>query len=380
MINAATWPRDEPLEERMLIVDTERELLHDGRVRDLPSVLQAGDALIVNDAATLPASLYTRDRSVEVRLAGHVPGAPNGVDPRAFIAVLFGAGDHRVPTEARPEPRSVRPGEHLDFGDGLSARVIATDAEQPRLIELRFDQAGAELYRGLYRHGRPIQYAYVREPLALFHVQSRFASAPWAFEPPSAGRPITFGALSDLIQRGVHLGHVTHAAGISSTGASALDARFPLAERYAIHDSAVRAVRSARAAGGRVVAAGTTVVRALEAAALEHGAVVAGEGVATLRISADHALRVADGLFTGLHAPGTSHFELLEAFAPRELLERADARAREQAYLGHELGDSCLWLPRALPSPQRLYAAPISSPGRLKRSSSFEAIASGGNQ
>jgi S-adenosylmethionine:tRNA ribosyltransferase-isomerase len=346
MMHAATWPRPEPLEERLLVVDPAHEQLRDARVRDLPALLAPGDALIVNDAATLPASLHTRERDLEVRLAGHAQGSWDaGSAPQRFTAILFGRGDFRTPTEAREPPRPVATGERLDFGDGLSARVTSVDAVESRLVELSFEQAGEAFYGALYRHGRPIQYAYVREPLALFHVQSRFASAPWAFEPPSAGRPLTFGALRALQQRGVHLGHVTHAAGISSTGSVTLDARLPLAERYVIHASAVAAVSAARRAGGRVIAVGTTVARALEACALEHGALAAGQGIATLRLGSQHALRVVDGIFTGMHAPGTSHFELLEAFAPRALLERMDAHANAEAYLGHELGDSCLLLP-----------------------------------
>jgi S-adenosylmethionine:tRNA ribosyltransferase-isomerase len=347
MMHAATWPRAEPLDERLLVVDAAREQIRDAHVRDLPALLAPGDALIVNDAATLPASLHTRVRDLEVRLAGHAKGRWDvGSPPQAFTAVVFGPGDFRAPTEAREPPRALAPGEQLDFGEGLSAQVTSVDAIEPRLVELRFEQTGDALYRGLYRHGRPIQYAYVREPLALFHVQSRFASTPWAFEPPSAGRPLTFGALRALQQAGVHLGHVTHAAGISSTGSVTLDARFPLPERYAIHASAVAAVNAARRAGGRVIAAGTTVARALEACALEHGALVVGQGIATLRLGPQHALRVVDGIFTGMHAPGTSHFELLEAFAPRALLERMDAHANAEAYVGHELGDSCLLLAR----------------------------------
>jgi len=349
MMQAAAWPRAEPLDERLLVVDTEHELIRDAQVRDLPGLLAPGDALILNDAATLPASLHTRDRELEVRLAGHARSAwGTGAAPQSFVAVLFGRGDYSVPTEARALPRAVQRGEVLSFGAELCARVISVDAHEPRLVELRFEQSGAALYRGLYRYGRPIQYAYVGDPLPLFHVQSRFAGAPWAFEPPSAGRPLTIGALRELMHRGVHLGHVTHAAGISSTGSSSLDARFPLAERYEIHTSAIAAISAARREGGRVIAAGTTVARALEASAAEHCAVIEGQGVASLRLGPRHALQAVDGILTGMHAPGTSHFELLEAFAPRELLERVDAHAQAQAYLGHELGDSCLLLPRVL--------------------------------
>ncbi len=147
----------------------------------------------------------------------------------------------------------------------------------------------------------------------------------------------------------MHIGHVTHAAGISSTGSAELDRRLPLGERYEIHRSAVTAVAAARAAVGRVIAAGTTAVRALEACAADHaGELVLGRGQAALVLGPTFERRVVDGVFTGMHAPGTSHFGLLVAFAPRALLERADAHAEQVGYLGHELGDSCLIAPERL--------------------------------
>src|SRR6185503_422536 len=106
-----------------------------------------------------------------------------------------------------------------------------------------------------------------------------------------------------------------------------------------ISESTAKLVASTRAEGGRVIAVGTTVVRALESSFAEHGRVVAGRGLARLRLSAAHRLRVVDGILTGLHEAGTSHFELLESFAPRPLLESAVRRAEQQGYLGHEFGD-----------------------------------------
>jgi S-adenosylmethionine:tRNA ribosyltransferase-isomerase len=341
-VKPATWPRAQPLDERMLVIDPARAALADLHVSDLPALLAPGDALIVNDAATLPASFHAHDGAVEVRLLGHGP------EHGAYRAVLFGAGDYRTPTEQRAPAPVLHVGDRLELGATLAARITAVDPSLPRLIELRFEQDGAALYQALYRHGRPIQYAYVHEPLALFHVQSRFAGKPWAFEAPSAGRPLTFGALRAALERGVHLGRVTHAAGISSIGSDAHDARLPFPERYAIDDSAVRAVAAARRDGGRVIAVGTTVVRALESSAAEHGALRAGAGQARLVLGPAHALRVADGIFTGMHARGTSHFALLSAFAPSALLERADDHAEREGYLGHELGDSCLLLAHAL--------------------------------
>jgi S-adenosylmethionine:tRNA ribosyltransferase-isomerase len=210
---------------------------------------------------------------------------------------------------------------------------------------VRFGRDGVALWRALYAAGKPIQYSHIARPLSLWHVQSGFASRPWALEAPSAGRPFTWGLLGRLRAHGVGLTSVTHAAGISSTGSEALDRRLPLADRYLVTDAAVRAIEGARVARGRVIAVGTTVTRALESVALTHGRLVAGEGEATLVIGPGFRPAVVDGLFTGIHTRGTSHFALLEAFAPPALLDGAIAHAETAGYLEHEFGDSCLVLP-----------------------------------
>jgi S-adenosylmethionine:tRNA ribosyltransferase-isomerase len=184
----------------------------------------------------------------------------------------------------------------------------------------------------------------VRAPLALWHVQTAYASRPWAAEAPSAGRPLTWRLLLEARRRGVGLATVTHAAGLSSTGEPALDAALPLPERFDVPRETVAAVGRTRAAGGRVVAVGTTVVRALESARDGAGALRAGEGEARLRIDGRFRRRVVDGLLTGIHQPGESHFDLLQAFAPEPLLRRALAHAEAEGYLAHEFGDSCLIL------------------------------------
>jgi S-adenosylmethionine:tRNA ribosyltransferase-isomerase len=159
---------------------------------------------------------------------------------------------------------------------------------------------------------------------------------------------LTFEALFAIEARSASVTHVTHAASISSTGSAQLDARLPLAERYEIGAEAARLLGLAQQQGGRVIAVGTSVVRALEAHVDTQGIVSAGSGEAELRLSAAYEPRVVDGLLTGLHEPGTSHFELLEAFAPRQLLLRALDHAGRTGYLQHEFGDSCLILPGAL--------------------------------
>jgi S-adenosylmethionine:tRNA ribosyltransferase-isomerase len=164
-------------------------------------------------------------------------------------------------------------------------------------------------------------------------------------EMPSAGRPLRWSLLLDLQKRGVQLATLTHAAGLSSTGDDDLDRALPLSEPYDIPAATVAAIDSARAIGKRVIAVGTTVVRALEACALANrGRLVAGPGEADLRIGTGFVPQIVDAMYTGIHEPDTSHFRLLQAFAPTTLLERAWSHAAHEGYSIHEFGDSSLIL------------------------------------
>ncbi|MCI0339679.1 MAG: S-adenosylmethionine:tRNA ribosyltransferase-isomerase [Planctomycetales bacterium] len=340
-MTAATGPRDDLASVRLLHVDPERASFEDRRFGDLPALLRPGDLLVANDAATLPASLAGATESgapIEARLAGE---SPDGT----WRAVLFGAGDWRQRTEDRPAPPAVGVGERLRF-DGLEAVVVEADAREPRLVRLRFEcDPGAALWQALYGAGRPVQYSYLRRTLRLWHVQTPYAARPWAVEPPSAGLALTWDLLLALRRRGVAVATVTHAAGLSSIGDASADRRLPLAERYEVGEAAVAAVEAAGGRGGRVVAIGTTVTRALEAAARAGGGRLRpSTGLTDLRLGPDSPRRVVDAILTGIHEPGTSHFALLEAFAPRALLESAHAFAAGRGYLGHEFGDAVLIL------------------------------------
>jgi S-adenosylmethionine:tRNA ribosyltransferase-isomerase len=230
--------------------------------------------------------------------------------------------------------------------------VLRRSQLSPRWVELRFEQRGAELWRALYAWGKPVQYAYRSEALPLWSVQTAYASRPWASEMPSAGKPLSVEILLALRARGVQLATLTHAAGLSATGDEALDRALPLPERYDIPEATLRAIATTRAHAGRVIAVGTSVVRALEAAYLQgSGQLRPGEGIAHLRITPAHCLQVVDGLLTGIHAPEESHFELLGAFMDQALLTQSHLHARARAYREHELGDECLILRGCLPQP-----------------------------
>ena len=186
------------------------------------------------------------------------------------------------------------------------------------------------------------------QPLALWSTWTRLASVPVAFEPPSAGFVLDWTTVARLRDRGATLVTLTHAAGISSTGDPALDARLPLDEPYRIPAATAARIDAAGIAGGRVIAIGTTVVRALEHAALGHGRVRAGDGLATGRIGPETRLRVVDAIVSGTHEPGTSHYELLRAFQGDDALAAVARELDAQEYQTHEFGDF-VWLARAEP-------------------------------
>jgi len=324
---------------RLLEVDVDGRMQHRER-SELATLFLPGDVVVANDAATLPASLSGRHlasgRDLEVRLAAFVePG-----DARRFVAIAFGPGDHRTPTEDRAAPPLLGPGDQLRLGPLLA--VVEDTIGHPRLVRLRFEATRADLLSGLAHHGRAIQYAHVPTPLKLWDVWTNLAARPFAFESPSAGFALDWRTVVEWKRRGIDVVALSHAAGISSTGDPELDDRLPLDEPYVIPETTVRAIAAAKANGGRVIAIGTTVVRALEAAANERGAVLGGWGVASGRLGMESQLRIVDLVLTGMHEPGESHFELLRAFTDDPILHRAHRTATKRHYRNHEFGDSLL--------------------------------------
>jgi S-adenosylmethionine:tRNA ribosyltransferase-isomerase len=350
---AATFPgrRDGV---RLLVIDPAVGGVSESRFDRLPALLRAGDLLVVNDAATLPASLRgwdPRGAEIELRLLHqHADGT--------FSAVLFGRGDWRTRTEHRPAPAPLALGDRLQLAEarakttnhpqpperaaGLSAEVVGRAEVSERVYRIRFDRSGDGLWEAIYRLGRPVQYAHLEHELPLWAVQNVYAARPWAFEMPSAGRPLSWRILLELRRRRVEVARLTHAAGLSATGDAQLDARLPLPERYDIPEETVAAVAHTRQRGGRVIAVGTTVVRALEGSFARWGELRAGEGETDLRIDPGFTVRVVQGLLSGLHDPQESHYSLLRAFADDVLLRAAHRFAQDRGFLSHELGDSAL--------------------------------------
>jgi S-adenosylmethionine:tRNA ribosyltransferase-isomerase len=305
--------------ERLLVVDPAADRWAHRRLSDLPALLAAGDRLVVNDAATLPAALTgtVRGWEIELRLARFHGG------DRWLVGVL-GAGTWRTPTEARPSPPPLAPGDAVALGAELLAVVEATDG--PHLATVRLEAPGGWM-RAVQRVG-----------------QTRFAARPWASESPSAGLPLRWETLLALRAAGIGVSAVTHAAGLSTIDGGDVDRRLPLPERSDVPTATAAAVSATLRAGGRVVALGTTVVRALEGRFADAGALAPGETVTRYVLGPETPPAVVSGLLTKLHEPGESHFELLRAFADRELLLAANADAARRGYRHHEFGDTALVL------------------------------------
>ena len=338
---AATTPAERSGRAKLLVVRRDSRIEHRPRSA-LPDLLRPGDLVVANDAATLPASLFgvhqPTGRAIEVRLAGRRSLDPGQVND--FSAVVFGAGDFRTRTEDRPQPPALASGDRLVLGP-LRATVEGL-LGHPRWVWLHFDGSPSGIWEGLARHGRPIQYSHVPGPLALWDVWTPLAGPPVAFESPAAGFALDWRVLASLAARGIRVATLTHAAGLSSTGDPTLDARLPFDEAYRIPVSTSQAIHDARTRDGRIVAIGTTVVRALEHAASFDCAVAPGEGLATQAIGAGSRLRIVDVLLSGTHEAGSSHHELLRAFVDDATLRRMDEQLESRGYRTHEFGDSIL--------------------------------------
>ena len=350
---------NEPIQRRhdakLLVIDGARSIAHVAR-SDFATLVRRFDVVVANDAATLPASLAgVHDRTsapIEIRLAAR--SSLDIAPPIEFVAVVFGRGDFHMRTEDRPSPPLLRDGDRLTLGP-LRARIERT-LEHPRLTVVRFDADAPTFWRAIAQHGRPIQYAHVEMPLALWDVWTPVAATPLAFEPPSAGFIVDWQTIAAIRARGAAFTTLTHAAGISSTGDAVLDARLPFDEPYRIAAATVASIARARKRGGRVIAIGTTVVRALEHCASADGVVHGGHGVATQRIGAHTRLRVVDAIVSGTHEPGTSHYDLLRAFVDDATLRSASAALDAHGYRTHEFGDS-VFIERSVAHAQRVKRA-----------------------
>jgi S-adenosylmethionine:tRNA ribosyltransferase-isomerase len=319
---------------RMLVAHRRTGRLDDARFRDLPHHLREGDLLVVNTSATLPAALRAERRggeAVALHLSTRLPNVP-----------LDGPLLHVVELRRDGAPvRDARAGERLALPAGGSAELLSPYLGGKRLwvAHLRLPDPLADY---LSRHGRPISYPYLRTELPLADYQTIFATHPGSAEMPSAGRPFTPELVTALVARGVAIAPI-----VLHTGVSSLEqGERPYPEWYRVPASTARAATAARRSGGRVIAVGTTVVRALESAIAADGRIAAREGWTQVVIGPDAGTRAIDGLITGFHDPDATHLDLLEAVGGPDLVVRSYRAAAERGYLWHEFGDVNLILRR----------------------------------
>lgn len=329
----------EPPEARGLARDAVRLLVarSDGishaRFADLGDHLRPGDLLVVNNSATMPAAVDGRrgGRAVTVHFS-------TARGENEWVVEL------RPPADATGHLTDVRPGERVELPGGAGLAIGSSYPEPgvdgARLWTARVILEG-DLPAYLARHGRPIRYAYVPRQWPLRYYQTVFARSAGSAEMPSAARPFSTELVTALVSSGIAIAPITLHAGVSSAEAG----EPPTPELFEVPAPTARLVNSARAAGNRVIAVGTTVTRALESAANAAGVVRPAVGWTDLVLGPHRPCRVVDGLITGWHDAGASHLLLLEAVAGPDLVAAAYREAVARGYLWHEFGDSALLLP-----------------------------------
>lgn len=280
------------------------EIVH-AHFRQLPRFLNAGDLVVLNTTATLPAAVDSLHFSTQL------PGGLAIVEPRAseLQTVIHLPGD-------------------------VTVTLLAPYRDSKRLWIARVENV-ADLGAYLARYGRPIHYSYIDRAFPIDAYQTVYADEPGSAEMPSAGRAFTRQMLVCLRRKGVRLAKL-----VLHTGVASLEAHErPHEELFEVPARTAEEVRRAKERGGRVVAVGTSVVRALESSVDRDGRVIASRGWTDLVITPERGIRVVDALLTGLHEPRATHLAMLEALAGRDHVQAAYAAALGEKYLWHEFGD-----------------------------------------
>ncbi len=310
---------------RMLVSHAGPGTVTHHRFTGLPRLLLPGDLLVVNTSRTLPAAVLA-DPDLAIHFSTSLP------DGSWLVELRTPAGKSSIPNETVASPRVIAlPG---------GAALTLLERASARLWRARLSVAVVPY---LLRHGTPIRYSYAGKPWPLRAYQTVFGRVPGSAEMPSAARPFSLSVVTDLVTRGVVIAPVTLHCGVSSLEAG----EDPYPEQYDVPPATARLVNLTRQSGGRVIAVGTTVVRALETAALAPGVpgLAARTGWTSHVVTPSTGLRTVDGLLTGLHEPRSSHLRMLAAFHDGDLLRECYDAALSRGYLWHEFGDVHLLLP-----------------------------------
>jgi S-adenosylmethionine:tRNA ribosyltransferase-isomerase len=310
---------------RMMVAHRADLSIAHAHAHDLPQFLDDGDLVVVNTSGTLAAALDARGADgtpLVVHLSQRMP------DDRWLVELRRPNGHATEPWFDDP------PGTIVRLASGGALRLLTRFESSTRLWVATLDLPDP-LLTFLAVHGRPIRYGYVTRDWPLDVYQNVYAREPGSAEMPSAGRPFTPELVTRLVAKGVSVTPLVLHTGVSSLEAN----EHPYPEWYRVPASTAARVNATRDNGGRVIAIGTTVVRALESVVDRDRIVHAGEGWTDVVVTPERGARAVDGLLTGWHEPEASHLQMLEAIAGRALLDVSYAAASAEGYLWHEFGD-----------------------------------------
>lgn len=314
---------------RLLVAHRTDGTLTDATFDALPEILTPGDVIVVNVSATLPAAVPARREDGE-RVKVHFATRAPRLDETWRVVELRTADGAR--------PKRPRTGEVLSLQGGAELELVAPYASGARLMLARYLDTATTVDDHLNRYGEPIRYGYVTERWPLDAYQNVYATTPGSAEMPSAGRPFTPELITRLVASGVLVAPITLHTGVSSPERH----EPPFPEYFEVPEHTARLIRAVKNWGGRVIAVGTTVVRALESTADPDGTITPSSGWTGLVITPERGLYLVDGLLTGWHEPEASHLMMLEAAAGPDLLRASYDHALRHQYLWHEFGDTHL--------------------------------------
>ncbi len=308
---------------KLMVLDSKTGKVAHSHFKDLSSFLRKGDVLILNNSRTIPASLKDTqgERTLDIRLSRQV-------DENKWDVLIVG-GLYKM-------------GDKVRFNSGLEAKIISSGTEEP-LVTVEFNRQGKEFLDVLYRIGEPIRYEYIEIPWSIESYQTVYATVPGSVEMPSAGRAFTWRLLETLRRNGVEVGFLQLHAGLSYYGSDRWPSPKTHPESYKIPQETAEMIREAKKEGRRVIAVGTTVVRALESVGARLEATRL-QGTTNLYITKNTSLSVVDGLITGLHEPEATHLDLLSSLIDEKFLLKAYQDAIHNGYQWHEFGDMNLIL------------------------------------
>ncbi|KGP71491.1 S-adenosylmethionine:tRNA ribosyltransferase-isomerase [Pontibacillus yanchengensis] len=309
---------------RLMVLQKGEKNASHNRFDEIDKFLEAGDVLVVNNSRTIPPVLKGSQgkQNVEIRLS-------RKISTHQWEALLLGT--------------FIQTNVPIQLSEGLEATISGLGSEPP-LVTLSFSEGGSTLLDYIYRYGEPVRYEYIHHPWPLETYQTVYGAIPGSVEMPSAGRAFTWGLLSKLKAKGVRIASIQLHAGLSYYEKNRWPNPNNHPEAFAVPEETAKLINTAKQNGKRVIAVGTTVVRALESTVHEQGEVKASSGITKLYIDQHHRVTSVDGLLTGFHEPEASHLHMLRAFMPEKKLIKAYKEALNKGYLWHEFGDMNLIL------------------------------------